>query len=40
MRLRIVWLKSIGLFSLEKNAQVKLQKNMILLMLIIYMMFQ
>ena len=40
MRLRIVWSKFIGLFSLKKNAQVKLQKNMILRMLIIHMMFQ
>ena len=40
MRLRIVWSKSIGLFSLKKSAQVKFQKNLILLMLIIHMMFQ
>ena len=37
MRLRIVWSKTFGQFSLEKSAQLKLQKNMILLMLIIHM---
>ena len=40
MSLRIVWSKSIGLFSLKKSAQVKFQKNLILLMLIIHMIFQ
>ena len=40
MRLRIVWSKTFGQFSLKKSAQLKLQKNMILLMLIIHMMFQ